>query len=122
MRLLILALLLVLVAACRVEKSADDQYKVETPPQAEEAARDVKEGASEASRKIVSGTEAVAESVKEEAREFGQSPTGQKIKEGAKQVGEGLETAAREAAVATGKGIEKAGKKIQEHAKPGDQP
>lgn len=110
MRLFCFVILFALTA-CRVEKTTDEGYKVETAPEVEEAARSVGEKA-----------EGVAKTVKEEAEEFAQSPAGQKVKEGAKQVGEGLETAAREAAAATGRGLEKAGKKIQEHAKPDDQP
>lgn len=109
MRIISLVILIVL-AGCRVEKTTDERYKVEPVPQAEEAARDAGEEAA-----------GVAEKLKEEAKELAESPTGQKVKEGAKQVGEGLETAAREAAAATGRGLEKAGKKIQEHAKPDEQ-
>ncbi len=94
--LIAIVILVIPAAACRVEKTGEDTYQVETPtPEAEAAAQRAKEGAQEA---------------------------GQDIKEGAQEAGRDIKEGARDATRATGTAMEEAGKEMQEHAKPGDQP
>jgi hypothetical protein len=98
-RLMVAAAIVVLAipfVACRVEKTGEDTYQVETPtPEAERAAQQAGEQAREA---------------------------GQEIKEGAQEAGQAVKEGARDATRETGKAMEKAGKEMQEKAKPGDQP
>lgn len=89
------ALILLPLGACKVEKTGEDTYKVEAPTPEAKAA----------------GQEAAAD-----ARE-----AGQEIKADAKEAGKDVAAGAREATRETGKAVEKAGKKMQEKAKPGDQ-
>lgn len=114
---------LLLLTGCKVEKTSDDTYKVETPDTKEvkretrEAGQDIKEGAQQV------GQEAreAGQQIKKGAQEIAASPAAQEIKEGAKQIGKGVGIAARDATAAAGRGMEKAGKKMQEKSKPGDQ-
>src|SRR5688572_1370822 len=117
-----LALVIIVFAAC-AKKTGEDTYTVVTPNvDTAQAAEKTREGTAEAREKLSEGAKEVGQSVKEGVKDFAESPAGQQIGEGAREVGEGLKTAGREAAAATGRGLEKAGQEIQEHAKPGDQP
>jgi len=100
--LLVVAVATFFAGACKVEKTGENEYKVETPSKEDvrEAGTDVKEGA-----QAVKDSEAVKD-----------------IKEGTKEAAADVKEAGRDAASATGRAMEKAGKKIQEKAKPGYQP
>lgn len=108
---------------CKVEKTGEDTYKVETPDPAEvkqetkEAGQDIREGA----REVGQEAREAGRDIQEGAREVAQSPAAQEIKEGAKQIGKGVGIAARDVTAAAGRGMEKAGKEMQEKAKPEDQ-
>jgi len=108
---------------CKVEKTGDDTYKVKTPDPQEvkqetkEAGQDIREGAQEVGREA----REAGQDIREGAREVAQSPAAQEIAEGARQIGKGVGIAARDATAAAGRGIEKAGKEMQEKSKPGDQ-
>lgn len=113
----------VVLFGCKVEKTGEDSYKVQTPDTEE-----VKQETKEAGQEIREGAQQVGEQareagkdIKEGAKEIAASPAAQEIKEGAKQIGKGVGIAARDATAAAGRGIEKAGKEMQEKAKPGDQ-
>jgi hypothetical protein len=104
-RWMFLAAALLLVVACKVEKTGDDTYKVETtkvtapkPP----TARELKTEAKELGTKI-----------KQEAHEAAQSEAGKQITEGAKEVGNGLKKGAGNVAVAAGDALKRAGEKAQ---------
>lgn len=89
------ALILLPLGACKVEKTAEDTYQVQAPTPEAKAA----------------GEEAAADA-REAARE---------IKADAKEAGKDIQAGAREATRETGKAVEKAGKKMQEKAKPDNQ-
>lgn len=100
------ALILLPLAACKVEKTGEDTYKVEAPtPEAKAAGQEAAADAREAGREISA-----------DAKE-----AGREIKADAKEVGKDVQAGAREATRKTGVAVEKAGKKMQKHAKPGDQ-
>lgn len=104
--LVIGALILMPLAACKVEKTGEDTYQVQSPtPEAKAAGREAAADAREATQEISA-----------DARE-----AGREIKADAKEVGKDVAAGAREATRETGKAVEKAGKKMQKHSKPGDQ-
>jgi len=108
---------------CKVEKTGDDTYKVQTPDTQEvkqetrEAGQDIREGA----QQVGEQAREAGKDIKEGAKEVAASPAAQEIKEGARQIGKGVGIAARDATAAAGRGMEKAGKEMQEKAKPKDQ-
>lgn len=96
----VLVLATLVVPGCNIERTGEDRYQVETPtPEAEDAAERVEEGARRLGDEIAEGAEAVAESEAAQELEAGVRAAGQKA----------------------GEGLEKAGKELQEHSKPGDQ-
>jgi len=100
------ALILLPLGACKVEKTGEDTYKVEAPtPEAKAAGQEAAADAREAGREI-----------KADAKEAAKD-----IEAGAKEAGKDIEAGAREATRETGKAVEKAGKKMQEKAKPDGQ-
>lgn len=100
------ALILLPLGACKVEKTGEDTYKVEAPtPEAKAAGQEAAADVREAGREI-----------KADAKE-----AGQEIKADAKEAGKDIQAGTREAIRETGKAVEKAGKKMQEKAKPDDQ-
>ncbi|HVR42897.1 MAG TPA: hypothetical protein VMS56_05570 [Thermoanaerobaculia bacterium] len=88
-------LLIVPLAGCEVEKTGEDTYQVEAPT--DEAER-------------------TADSAAERTRE-----AGRELAEEAREAGQAIEQGARDAAHKTGTALEKAGKEMQKHSKPGDQ-
>lgn len=81
---------------CKVKKTDEDTYNVTIPTEkAREAARQMSERAKEAN---------------------------EQMQEAAQEAAPVIEEKARDAAKGAGKAIEKAGKEIQQHSKPGDQP
>jgi len=109
--------LVAFLSACKVEKTGEDTYKVQTPDTDKVEAQ-----TREAAASTETALENAGQEIKEGAREVANSEAAQDLKAGAKEVGKDAAAVGREAAAATGAAIEKAGKKIQEHAKPGDQP
>ena len=86
---------IVLMPGCRVEKTGEDTYQVETPtPEAREAAQETSTAVSTAATEI---------------------------KEETKDAAAATETAVREGVRQTGTALEKAGKEMQKKSKPGDQ-
>jgi hypothetical protein len=111
------------VVGCKVKETGRGTYQVETPT-AEETATATAEAAQqtrEAGQDIKEGAQELGAKIKQETREFAQTPAGQEIQKGAQTMAEGAKQAGRGAAQATGTALENAGKNIQEHAKPGDQ-
>ena len=99
-------LILLPLGACKVEKTGDDTYQVQAPtPEAKAAGQEAAADAREAGQEI-----------KADAKE-----AGQEIKAETKEAARDVQAGTREATRETGKAVEKAGKKIQHHAKPGDQ-
>lgn len=93
--IIIVAIAAILAPGCRVEKTGEDTYQVETPtPEAREAAQDASTAVSTAAAEI---------------------------KEEAKEAAAATETAVREGVRKTGKAMEKTGKEMQKKSKPGDQ-
>jgi len=113
-----------LFLACTVEKTASDTYEVKTPTREEvnRTTTTATTNAAEAGHDIKEGAKAVGEEIRETGREVAQSETGQEIKAGAKEAGKDLKEAGRDVAGATGRALERAGKSMQKHAKPGNQP
>lgn len=89
-------LLVAMLTACEVRQTGDDTYQVEAPT----------ETAEQAGQEVVQETTTAVQELGEEAGEAAQA----------------TEEAARDAAHATGTALEKAGREVQQHSKPGDQP
>lgn len=102
-----------LLTACKVEKTGPDTYVVKTPSQEEvnRTATTATTNAAEAGRDI-----------KEKAKEVANSDQAAKVREEGRELGKDISEAGRTAAKATGAALERARKKMQEHAKPGNQP
>jgi hypothetical protein len=93
--IIIVAMAAIVVPGCRVEKTGEDTYQVQTPtPEAREAAQDASTAMSTATAEL---------------------------KEEAKDAAAATETAVREGVRQTGTALEKAGKEMQKKSKPGDQ-
>ena len=104
------------LSACKVEKTGDDTYKVETP-----SAQEVEAQSREAAAKTETALENAGQEIKEGATAIANSEAARDMKAGAKELGKEAAAAGREAAAATGTALEKAGKEMQKHSKPGDQ-
>ncbi|HXI13115.1 MAG TPA: hypothetical protein VNM92_10800 [Thermoanaerobaculia bacterium] len=121
---LALAISSTLLVACSVEKTSSETYEVKTPSREEvnRKTETARTNAREAGKDIKEGARTLGDEVREGGKAVAQSETGQEIKEGAKVAGAEIKEAGREAASATGRALERAGKSMQKHAKPGDQP
>ena len=91
---------MLLTAACKVEKTGNDTYSVQTPtPEARAAAEKATAETQEAGRKINASAQKAADELKPQLQEAGKE----------------LKAGARTAAEKTGEVMQKAGKSLEEH-------
>jgi len=117
--LTVAALALLLVAGCKVEKTADDTYKVTSPtPEAKADAQKAKADAQQVGAEAKGDAKDIGHKIDNAAKDVSQSEAAQQMKDGAVKLGRGIKEGVGEAAQATGTALQKAGRKIHESARP----
>ena len=110
MKKLIVCGALLMLAACKVEKT-ENQVQVTTPTKAE-----TQTAAQTAAEKAREGAAEIGTEVKEGAQAVRESEAGQRIAAGAKEIGRGVQHGAGVAAVAAGEALQRAGERAKANA------
>jgi hypothetical protein len=124
MKKMLLALALFAAVACKVEKTGEDTYKVQTPdivkPNAKPAVDATKTNLDTAGREVGKELKDLGATIKKGAQDAANSEAAQQAKEQTKQAahaaGQALKAGAGKAAVAAGDALKSAGEKAQAEA------
>ncbi|HWS72988.1 MAG TPA: hypothetical protein VN605_12785 [Thermoanaerobaculia bacterium] len=125
MKKILIAFALFAAVACKVEKTGEDTYKVQTPdivkPNAKPAVDATKTNLDTAGREVSKELKDLGTSIKKGAQDAANSEAARQAKEQTKQAahaaGQALKAGAGKAAVAAGDALKSAGEKAQAEAR-----
>jgi len=114
-RILIVAMLVVL-AACKVEKTSNEEVQVTTPSkdEAKAAADRAETGVKAASEEVGEQATEAGRAIKSGAEKVRESEAGQAVAAGAREIGRGIAVGAGAAAEAAGDKLKEVGRKAQD--------